>query len=59
MSEEAAPKRAAAKAVETPEELEALLLEGLKNGEAQPVTEADWESLRQRALSGSELRKSG
>lgn len=48
-----------AKSVRTREELEALLLAGLDSGEPKPVTEADWEALRRRALEGTELRKSG
>jgi antitoxin ParD1/3/4 len=30
------------------EKLEALLLEGLNSGPAKPMTDADWEALRQR-----------
>jgi len=47
------------KPVATRDELEALLLAGLASGEPQPVTEDDWERLRQRALAGTELRDSG
>ena len=48
-----------AKPVETKEELERLLLEGLESGEPRPVTDEDWEALRQRALAGTDIRKSG
>ena len=59
VSDKVTSKRDSAQAVETREELEALLLEGLDSGEPRPVSEADWESLRKRALLGSEIRKSG
>ena len=58
-SDSDAPEKSADKVVRTREELEALLVEGLESGEPRPLTEEDWESLRQRALAGSELRKSG
>ena len=48
-----------AKPVATREELEELLLAGLASGEPRPVTDEDWERLRQRALAGTDLRKSG
>jgi hypothetical protein len=43
----------------TQEELEALLLAGLASGEPRPMTEDDWERLRERALAGVVVRKSG
>jgi hypothetical protein len=48
-----------AKPVATREELEELLLAGLASGEPRPVTDEDWERLRQRALAGTDLRKRG
>jgi hypothetical protein len=48
-----------AKPVATREELEELLLAGLASGEPRPVTDDDWERLRQRALAGTEVRRSG
>lgn len=48
-----------AKPVDTREELEELLLAGLESGEPRSVTDEDWERLYQRALAGTELRKSG
>ena len=41
------------------EELEALLVAGLESGEPRTVTDEDWERLYERALAGTELRKSG
>jgi hypothetical protein len=48
-----------AKPVSTQEELENLLLSGLESGVAQPMTETDWQELRQLALANTDLRKSG
>jgi hypothetical protein len=48
-----------AKPVATQEELEKLLLAGLESGEPHPVSEEDWERLRDRAAQGAEVRKSG
>jgi hypothetical protein len=52
------PKYHPSRPVGSREELEALLVEGLESGEPRPMTEADWEALRKRALAGVELRKS-
>lgn len=41
------------------EELEALLVAGLESGEPRPMTDADWDALRRRAMIDTELRKSG
>jgi hypothetical protein len=57
--EEPSRKHDPAKPVSTREELEELLLAGLASGEPRPVTDEDWERLRQCALAGIELRKSG
>jgi hypothetical protein len=57
--EKPSKKHDPAKPVSTREELEELLLAGLASGEPRPVTDEDWERLRQRALAGTELRKSG
>lgn len=54
-----ATKHNPAKPVSSKEELEELLEAGLASGEPRAVTEADWEKLRRRALTGSETRKSG
>ena len=59
MVDPAPNKHDPAKPVATREELEELLLGGLASGEPRPVTDEDWERLRQRALAGTELRKSG
>lgn len=48
-----------AKPVATQEELEKLLLAGLQSGEPQPVSEEDWERLRNRAARGTDVRQSG
>lgn len=48
-----------AKPVSTKDELEKLLLSGLDSGPAQPMTEDDWQALRQLALANTDLRKSG
>lgn len=48
-----------AKPVASREQLQELLLAGLASGDPTPVTEQDWEALRQRALANIELRKSG
>jgi hypothetical protein len=48
-----------AKPVSTQDELEKLLLAGLDSGVAQPMTEADWNALRELALANTDLRKSG
>jgi hypothetical protein len=48
-----------AKPVSTQDELEKLLLDGLGSGVAQPMTEDDWQDLRQLALAKIDLRKSG
>jgi hypothetical protein len=41
------------------EELKALLVAGLESGEPRPMTEDDWDALRRRAMTDTELRKSG
>ena len=48
-----------AKPVSTQEELEKLLLAGLDSGPPQPMTESDWNALRELALANTDLRKSG
>lgn len=47
-----------AKPVST-QELEKLLLAGLESGLPQPMTESDWNALRDLALANTDLRKSG
>ncbi|MFV8753851.1 hypothetical protein ACNOYE_25175 [Nannocystaceae bacterium ST9] len=54
----ARPNYHPARPVGSREELDALLVEGLDSGESRPMTAADWEALRKRAMSGVELRKS-
>jgi hypothetical protein len=41
------------------DELRELLVAGLESGEPRSMTDDDWEALRQRAMTGTELRKSG
>lgn len=41
------------------EELESLLVAGLQSGEPRPMTDDDWDALRRRAMTGTELRKRG
>jgi hypothetical protein len=54
MAEKSPPrKHDPAQPVATREELEALLLAGLASGDPRPVTDEDWERLRQRALVGT------
>ena len=45
--------------VSTREELEHLLLAGLASGEPSPMTEEDWERLRQRALGTVDAQRLG
>ena len=59
MSANSGEKHDPAKPVATQEELEKLLLAGLDSGEPHPVSEEDWERLRNRAAQGTEVRKSG
>lgn len=59
MAETQPKKHDAADPVATREELEERLLAGLASGEPRPVTDEDWERLRQRALAGTDFRKSG
>lgn len=40
------------------EKLEALLLEGLRSGEATEMTRKDWEDIRRQALARIQARKS-
>jgi hypothetical protein len=47
------------KPVSTQEELENLLLSGLDSGVAQPMTQDDWQELRQLALANTDLRRGG
>ncbi len=41
------------------EELEELLIAGLESGEPHAMTDDDWDALRRRAMTDTELRKSG
>jgi hypothetical protein len=41
------------------EELEGLLVAGLESGEPRAMTDDDWDALRRRAMTDTELRKSG
>lgn len=46
------------KPVSDREEVEELLVAGLRSGEPKTLSDGDWEALRRRALDGTELRKS-
>ena len=41
------------------EELDGLLLDGIRSGKASPMTKKDWEAIRRRALEGTVERRQG